>query len=457
MGKQKSQQVLSLCSLLWFLGFFICVYELYADEGGDRYWEASLPASHIPSDSKMENFIRTKYSSKRWILSTIIPDDPSILDEIPENVNDESSSASDSVPLAIVKQSLQKQKSPPQQTNLLGSDTPPTSRRQTPELSTLRTESTSPPKSRPRVDRVSNQSLLGIEFDSPVRTQSAPQFPLTTTTTTKTTTTGTVGTAAVATSRNDLKNSILKLYAPKPVTAPSTPQFIPTTTTTTVGGSSGHSALGGGGGALGDLNSAFGSLSMATTTTGSTSYKSHSSSSSSGYKPPPLTTSNISSGYKSPPLVSPSTSTTTFSGFSSTTPLSFGQTTTAPPPKPPAQPTTFTIPIKTQSSSGISSLSTSPPTRASSSKILPTTTASSSNILPTSNYAPTFNLSKTSAPPTTTSVSAVQKPVQLLSSLTPTTTTTTSSEFDESGNFVVSRKSVGYNAHSNCCERIHYK
>ena len=110
----------------------------------NRYWEASLPASHIPSDSKMENFIRTKYSSKRWVLSQTPPTDPSILDDIDDETDQ------DSVPLAIVKQNLrqsppaQPRAQPPRPTaNLLGNDTPPPTRGPS-DLHTLRTDSPSP-------------------------------------------------------------------------------------------------------------------------------------------------------------------------------------------------------------------------------------------------------------------------------------------------------------------------
>ena len=354
-----------------------------------RYWEASLPASHIPSDSKIENFIRTKYSSKRWILSPTPPSDPAILDEIPENVNDESQ---DSVPLAIVKQSLQQEQQQRQaaQANLLETDTP----RRTPDLAPLRTESASPKlPSRGRKERVSNESLLGLDFDSPVRTQSAPQFPSITTSTTA---------GAPPVSRNDLKNSILRLYAPKPVAAaPSTSVVAPASTPLASQS------------ALGDLNSAFSSLST-----------------------------------KSTPLTNPSiTTSNAFSGFNSSG-LSFGQTSSQQPSKPvPVQPTSFTIPIKKTSSGITTTTSPSIPTTnksslpppistpqiststKTSSNTIPASlgTTSSNTILPTSNYAPTFNLSKSPPPPPqvnqSTTAPPPQKSIQLLSSLTPTTTT----------------------------------
>lgn len=62
-----------------------------------RYWEAKLAPGHVPSEayveahsydvpkltgthcSKIENFIRTKYESKRWVMDGEKPD-PSTLD-----------------------------------------------------------------------------------------------------------------------------------------------------------------------------------------------------------------------------------------------------------------------------------------------------------------------------------------------------------------------------------------
>lgn len=45
----------------------------------NTYWEAKLAPGHVPSDSKIENFIRTKYDSKRWVMDGPMPD-PSTLD-----------------------------------------------------------------------------------------------------------------------------------------------------------------------------------------------------------------------------------------------------------------------------------------------------------------------------------------------------------------------------------------
>jgi stromal membrane-associated protein len=45
----------------------------------NKYWESKLAPGHVPSEAKIENFIRTKYESKRWVMDGGIPD-PSTLE-----------------------------------------------------------------------------------------------------------------------------------------------------------------------------------------------------------------------------------------------------------------------------------------------------------------------------------------------------------------------------------------
>lgn len=59
-----------------------------------RYWESKLPDGYVPDDGKIENFIRTKYEMKRWVLSPQLPD--------PANL-DRSIDAEERVPLAEVQ------------------------------------------------------------------------------------------------------------------------------------------------------------------------------------------------------------------------------------------------------------------------------------------------------------------------------------------------------------------
>ncbi|KAK9238187.1 putative GTPase activating protein for Arf-domain-containing protein [Lipomyces kononenkoae] len=46
----------------------------------NKYWEAKLEKGHQPLDTKMENFIRTKYELKRWCAPGPVPDPDSISD-----------------------------------------------------------------------------------------------------------------------------------------------------------------------------------------------------------------------------------------------------------------------------------------------------------------------------------------------------------------------------------------
>lgn len=51
----------------------------WGNSRANKYWESKLAPGHVPSEAKIENFIRTKYESKRWVLEGPMPD-PSTLD-----------------------------------------------------------------------------------------------------------------------------------------------------------------------------------------------------------------------------------------------------------------------------------------------------------------------------------------------------------------------------------------
>lgn len=51
----------------------------WGNSRANKYWESKLAPGHVPSEAKIENFIRTKYESKRWVLDGPMPD-PSTLD-----------------------------------------------------------------------------------------------------------------------------------------------------------------------------------------------------------------------------------------------------------------------------------------------------------------------------------------------------------------------------------------
>ncbi|KAF1962648.1 ArfGap-domain-containing protein [Byssothecium circinans] len=179
----------------------------------NKYWEAKLAPGHMPSEAKIENFIRTKYESKRWVMDGGIPD-PSTLDE-----------GDDDIPLSKVQEKVQIERSASQR--LAGSSQRPPAPRQAPQpaIDLFGDETPAPPRAStgPPVSRVppkaepappkqtkAGDSLLGLDFLG--STSAQPARPSST------------GPAAAAPSRPDLKQSILSLYAAKPAAAAPPPQ-----------------------------------------------------------------------------------------------------------------------------------------------------------------------------------------------------------------------------------------
>ncbi|KAH6608581.1 hypothetical protein Trco_001927 [Trichoderma cornu-damae] len=178
----------------------------------NKYWEFKLAPGHTPSESKIENFIRTKYELKRWTMDGPIPD-PSTLE----------AAADDDVPLSLVKekQVVERNESirkasighaqvprraplpPPAVGDLIGGDdpAPPVRANSGPPVGRVTPKAEpAPPKTTGTKD-----SLLGLDF---LGEASAPPRPAST---------PGAGSAA-GQSRPDLKQSILSLYAsaPKP-------------------------------------------------------------------------------------------------------------------------------------------------------------------------------------------------------------------------------------------------
>ncbi|KAJ5595160.1 Arf GTPase activating protein [Penicillium hispanicum] len=174
----------------------------------NKYWEAKLAPGHVPSDAKIENFIRTKYESKRWVMDGPMPD-PSSLDE-----------GDDDVPLAVVQEKAKIERSasqrvaPPRQPpaprqqasiDLFADDIAPPTR-----PSTTDPAPRAPPKSSQPVQpkpQKPGDSLLGLDFfdNTQPSTGSRP------------TSTASTPAAPTGMSRPDLKQSILSLYSkPQP-------------------------------------------------------------------------------------------------------------------------------------------------------------------------------------------------------------------------------------------------
>lgn len=176
----------------------------------NKYWEAKLAPGHVPSEAKIENFIRTKYESKRWVMDGPIPD-PSTLD----------AEGDDDIPLNLVKEKHSIERSASQKATAAAPQVPgPSSirRAQQPDPFGNVTEparqpnTTYPPVTRPAPKAEAAppkqakpaDSLLGLDFfgteaPPPNRPSSAAAMS-----------------GAAAQSRPDLKQSILSLYASAP-------------------------------------------------------------------------------------------------------------------------------------------------------------------------------------------------------------------------------------------------
>ncbi|RYP53142.1 hypothetical protein DL768_001816 [Monosporascus sp. mg162] len=170
----------------------------------NKYWESKLAAGHVPSEAKIENFIRTKYELKRWVMDGPMPD-PSTLD----------ADGDDDIPLSVVKekQNIERKESVRKATQstaprsaapaadlIGGGDIPPRASTVGPAPGHV------PPKAAPAPPKTVNtkDSLLGLDFLG--ETPAAPPRPA-----------STVGNASGGgQSRPDLKQSILSLYASAP-------------------------------------------------------------------------------------------------------------------------------------------------------------------------------------------------------------------------------------------------
>ncbi|KAL2821972.1 hypothetical protein BJX63DRAFT_176923 [Aspergillus granulosus] len=176
----------------------------------NKYWEAKLAPGHVPSDAKIENFIRTKYESKRWVMDGGIPD-PATLD-----------TGDDDVPLAVVQEKAKIERSASQrvapaaqpavhrpQTSIdlfADDDISPPIRPNTTEPS-IRAPPNQQPQPAPKPAARPGDSLLGLDFfgsAAPAATNRPASV---------------ASTPAGGMSRPDLKQSILSLYS-KPPPAP---------------------------------------------------------------------------------------------------------------------------------------------------------------------------------------------------------------------------------------------
>ncbi|KAL4922249.1 hypothetical protein BDW62DRAFT_172094 [Aspergillus aurantiobrunneus] len=186
----------------------------------NKYWEAKLAPGHVPSEAKIENFIRTKYESKRWVMDGPMPD-PATLD-----VGD------DDVPLAVVQEKAKIERSASQR--VATASQPAVQHRPQPSIDLFADDDVAPPirpnttepsirsppkqpqpQAAPKPTRPGD-SLLGLDFFGSTQ-PAANNRPA-----------SVASTPAGGMSRPDLKQSILSLYS-KPQPAPAqherTPSF----------------------------------------------------------------------------------------------------------------------------------------------------------------------------------------------------------------------------------------
>jgi stromal membrane-associated protein len=187
----------------------------WGNSRANKYWEAKLARGHMPSEAKIENFIRTKYESKRWVMDGPMPD-PATLD----------ADGDDDVPLNIVQEKAKIERSASQRI-ASAPQQPPPPRQPAPSIDLfgdeplvppVRPSTTDIPSSKP-VTRTSavpattrttkpGDSLLGLDFFGNSQSNDRPSSA------------GSNQLNSTNNSRPDLKQSILSLYASAPKQAP---------------------------------------------------------------------------------------------------------------------------------------------------------------------------------------------------------------------------------------------
>ncbi|GAM89878.1 hypothetical protein ANO11243_079180 [Dothideomycetidae sp. 11243] len=177
----------------------------------NKYFEAKLAPGHVPAEAKIENFIRTKYDSKRWVMDGPMPD-PSTLD-----------AGDDDAPLTVVQEKAKLDRAsslrnsstssgpairkPSNNVDLFGDEPSQPARPSTTEPVTSARPAPVKAPAVPAKQTKPGESLLGLDFFG--GPQSAGPA-------------ATSGSGSGVPQRTDLKQSILSLYAsaPKPASAP---------------------------------------------------------------------------------------------------------------------------------------------------------------------------------------------------------------------------------------------
>ncbi|EPY53469.1 GTPase activating protein [Schizosaccharomyces cryophilus OY26] len=183
----------------------------WGNQRANMYWEANLTDGHIPSDSKVATFIRTKYELRKWVLSREIPSPETLIPF--EKMNPSISSPE---PIAPGK----------------------------PAAASMPSISKEPLRSQSEasmIDIASMNTSENYRLPNPGASSTASTPNLTSLSSNNTST-------AQANRQKDLKSSILSLYAsPRPMSAVNSPvssfSNIPSTSTSTVQGAQQYASL----------------------------------------------------------------------------------------------------------------------------------------------------------------------------------------------------------------------
>ena len=186
---------------------------MWGNARANKYWEAKLAPGHVPSEAKIENFIRTKYEAKRWVMDGPIPD-PATLD----------AEEDDDVPLNLVKEKQAIARANSLRGGGVASPVGPSQVRRAPQPdlyandahqhrsssgppAARQTQANSAPPPQQQKTQKPADSLLGLDFFG-TDSQPAPARP----------SSAAPSSGVPGQSRPDLKQSILSLYAsaPKP-------------------------------------------------------------------------------------------------------------------------------------------------------------------------------------------------------------------------------------------------
>ncbi|CAN6674444.1 hypothetical protein TRVA0_053S01068 [Trichomonascus vanleenenianus] len=254
----------------------------WGNKRANLYWEHKLPDNYVPDDSKIQNFIRTKYDLKRWVMPGPLPDPATLEGQQEAQLKEEST------PLAEVKRKLstrtaQKQVPTASPSSLIpdllgGDDAPPKPISKAPptQATTSKREQAAPPPP-PPPQKQPTDSLLGLDFGAPPSAGVGQQKPRSSI--------SSVSSSGSGVSRPDLKKSILSLYAnSKPPVQPQTFRQPSVSGVDTLVNSTNSMSLGGGSSSNADL---LGGLSFASPSANSTSFFDSTTTA-----PPPTTTTN---------------------------------------------------------------------------------------------------------------------------------------------------------------------